>query len=126
MPSLLGKRKSRPVEEESEASMEAQELLKRHFEARFKPLTIAAAHAAPKVPANDPGADDSDGCQDDDDSDADTGESDSEWSGVSDSGNTDEDEDGMLFRCLAPAAQPGDRADKTGRDRHGNACDRGS
>ncbi|KAK3302163.1 uncharacterized protein B0T15DRAFT_294836 [Chaetomium strumarium] len=93
MPSLLGKRKARPVEEESETSVDAQEILKRHFEARFKPLAIAAAHAAPRRPANDPGTDDSDGSQDDDDSDADAGESDSEWSGISDSGNTDEDED---------------------------------
>ncbi|KAK4237062.1 hypothetical protein C8A03DRAFT_45045 [Achaetomium macrosporum] len=93
MPNLLGKRKSRPVEEdESEATVDAQEILKRHFEARFRPLAIAA-HAAPKKPAKDPEAGDSDGSQDDDDSDADAGAPDSEWSGVSDGESTDEDEE---------------------------------
>lgn len=91
MPSALGKRKSRPVEEEPEAQVDAQELLRRHFEARFKPLAAGAPpRAAPKKAANghpdtddSEGSDDSDYSQDDDDSDAETGQSD-EWGGVSD------------------------------------------
>jgi hypothetical protein len=91
MPSLLGKRKSRTAESEPEATADAQEILRRHFEAHFKPLDIAA-RAAPTKRANDPHSDSdsdathdsADGNQDDDDSEADAGQSDNEWGGLSD------------------------------------------
>src|SRR5947209_252077 len=90
MPSLLGKRKSRSAEEEQGAPADAQEILRRHFEAHFKPLDIAARAAPTKASkrANDlhsDAIDDSaDGSQDDDDSEADAGQSDPEWGGLSD------------------------------------------
>lgn len=93
MPSTLGKRKSRPAYEESETP-DAQELLRRHFEARFQPLAaVAPRRATPKKAADGhPDGDDSNGSnysQDEDDSDAEAGQSDSEWRGVSD------DDEGM-------------------------------
>jgi hypothetical protein len=93
MPGALGKRKSRAVEEEPEAQVDAQELLRRHFEARFKPLAASPA-AAPRAArrraanghpdSNTDGSDDSAYSQDGDDSDAEAGQSDPEWGGVSD------------------------------------------
>ncbi|AEO57735.1 hypothetical protein MYCTH_101762 [Thermothelomyces thermophilus ATCC 42464] len=85
MPGLLGKRKSRSTEEEPDAIVNAQELLRRHFEARFKPLDIAA-RAAPAKPTahNDSRGDDSDVGHDARDGEADLDESDSEWDGISD------------------------------------------
>jgi len=95
MPSMLGKRKSRPVEEEPEALADAQELLRRHFEARFKPLAGAAC-AAPNKPApatgRRPTRDDSQR-DDSSDSDADAGHSGSDWSGVSSGDDMDEDDE---------------------------------
>ena len=101
MPSTLGKRKSRAVEEQPEAIVDAQELLRRHFEARFKPLAADAARAAPKKTANN-GSDsnDSDTDQDGDDSEDDAGQSDAEWGGVSDDEDMDGDEEGMC-NCRA-------------------------
>ena len=75
MPSLLGKRKSRPVEEGPDATADAQEMLRRHFEARFKPLAVTAAATA----ANGRDSDDSDGSYD-----SDASQSGSDWGGVSD------------------------------------------
>lgn len=75
MPSLLGKRKSRPVEEGPDATADAQEMLRRHFEARFKPLAGTTAATA----AN--GLDSDDG---DDSDDSDASQSGSDWGGVSD------------------------------------------
>lgn len=97
MPSLLGKRKSRSVEAAPEAPADAQELLRRHFEAHFKPLAVAA-RAAPKTLDNDPDADGSDGSEDGDNS------SESGWSGVSDENNDTEDGDGegMSALCHQP------------------------
>jgi hypothetical protein len=112
MPSLLGKRKSRPVEEDSEALANAQELLRRHFEAHFKPLPGAARAAPKKKPANDHDSDGSDPSQDGDDSDASADQSDAEWGGVSD----DEDENGMRIR---PGLVPGGHAaEAEQRQRH--------
>lgn len=87
MPSLLGKRKSRTVDESSDAALDAQELLRRHFEARFKPLAVTPGAAPLKRPA------DSDDSQSDDHSESGTDLSESEWDGVSDDGDGDEDED---------------------------------
>ncbi|KAK3295937.1 uncharacterized protein B0H64DRAFT_159442 [Chaetomium fimeti] len=92
MPSPLGKRKSRATVEEPEAVADAQELLRQHFEARFKPLAASpAARAAPKKTTNndESDGDDTDASQDDDESEAESDQSNSEWGGVSD----DEDED---------------------------------
>ncbi len=75
MPSLLGKRKSRPVEEGPDATADAQEMLRRHFEARFKPLAVAA----PATAANGLDSDDGDGSYGSDGS-----QSGSDWGGVSD------------------------------------------
>ncbi|KAK4106509.1 hypothetical protein N658DRAFT_502959 [Parathielavia hyrcaniae] len=93
MPSVLGKRKYRPVGDNAEAIANAQELLRRHFEARFKPLPDAVC-AAQKRSANDIDSDDSRGSDvshDDDDSDAEADQVDSEWSGVSDDEETEAD-----------------------------------
>jgi hypothetical protein len=109
MPSLLGKRKS-PSTDDSDGSQEqldAQELLRRHFEAHFKPLAIPglANTTAKKTSGkasntkNGHDASDSESSQDESDShgDAETDQSDSEWSGVS-------DDEGMLgFVFLPPA-----------------------
>ncbi len=96
MPSTLGKRKSRPVEEEPDSVADAQELLRRHFEARFKPLAVAA-RAAPNKPAaasgRKPARDDSQLDDDDSDSDADAGHSGSDWSGVSSEDDIEEDDE---------------------------------
>lgn len=95
MPSLLGKRKSRPVGEAPEATADAQELLRRHFEARFKPLAVDARAAPNKQPANghdSHDSDDSDDSQDDDDESE--PEVDSDWGGVSDDEGEDEDDEG--------------------------------
>lgn len=101
MPGLLGKRKSRPSEEDAEEAVDAQEILRRHFEARFKPIAVAPC-AAPSSKKQALDQDDvSDGSQDDDDdSDADADQSEAEWDGVSEEDEDEdeedeEDEDGM-------------------------------
>ncbi len=89
MPSLLGKRKS-TVKDEPEATADAQEMLRRHFEARFKPLALYAAAAARATPKATNGqdsddSDDSDDGQDDDSgADSEASKSGSDWGGVSD------------------------------------------
>ncbi|KAL2263051.1 hypothetical protein VTK26DRAFT_8415 [Humicola hyalothermophila] len=83
MPGLLGKRKSRPSEEDPDQIANAQEILRRHFEARFKPIALAPC-AAPSNGEKKA----SNGNEDGDDSDAEKSQSESEWDGVS-----DEDED---------------------------------
>lgn len=86
MPGLLGKRKSRPTEEEPDSTIDAQEILRRHFEARFKPIAPAPCAAPPKKKntAPNPKSQASDDSQDDDDSEAEAGQDESEWDGVSD------------------------------------------
>ncbi|KAL2024386.1 hypothetical protein VTK56DRAFT_8197 [Thermocarpiscus australiensis] len=86
MPGVLGKRKSRSSEEEPNEALDAQEILRRHFEARFKPLDVAACAA----PSKKPTVDESDDSQDHDNSDADASHSESEWDGVSDDDNEGE------------------------------------
>ncbi|AEO69255.1 407b7d6d-30ca-4090-a772-65d54238098e [Thermothielavioides terrestris] len=98
MPSLLGKRKARSVEDKPEALADAHEILKRHFEAHFKPLGVAARAAPPKKRTNTDSESDSDGSDgnlsDGDDSNADEDLSDSGWSGVSTGESIDEGEEG--------------------------------
>lgn len=121
MPSLLGKRKSRATVEDPGAIADAQELLRQHFEARFKPLPGAAAapRAAPKKTANnDSDGDDIDASQDDDDSDSNADQSDVEWGGVSD--EDDEDEEGMHW-----FPWPCDTGPRLRQDRHRNTRRRG-
>lgn len=104
MPSLLGKRKSRAVED-PEAVADAQERLRRHFEAQFKPLAVVPL-TAPKKTTRKQHHNDSDNSDDDDGSDVGTDEADSEWDGVSDdeAGEEDEDEESTL---LHTAHHPG-------------------
>ncbi|KAK4196625.1 hypothetical protein QBC40DRAFT_233983 [Triangularia verruculosa] len=86
MPSALGKRKAPPAEEDV---VDAQEALRRHFEARFKMPTGIAPCAAPpsKKQARDEDEDD----EDDEDSDFDSDASEAEsWDGVS---SEEEEED---------------------------------
>lgn len=96
MPGLLGKRKSRQPGEGPDPALDAQEILRRHFEARFKPIDAAARAAQPnksEKPKKSAPNHASNGSQDDDDSEAGAGQSDSEWDGVSDGGEEDiEDE----------------------------------
>lgn len=98
MPGLLGKRKSPSTEEESDAAVDAQELLRRHFEARFKPLDIAS-HATPaKATANnDSRSSDGNDSHDVLDCEADGDGSDSEWDGISDDGNSTEGGEGLCI-----------------------------
>ncbi|KAL2164464.1 hypothetical protein VTH06DRAFT_3680 [Thermothelomyces fergusii] len=85
MPGLLGKRKLQSTEEEPDAALNAQELLRRHFEAHFKPLDIAAPAVPAKATANDGSrGGDSDAGHDVYDGETDQDESDSEWDGISD------------------------------------------
>jgi hypothetical protein len=112
MPSLLGKRKSRAVEEDPESLANAQEILRRHFEAHFKPLPVAARAAPKKKPANDLDSDNGNLSQDGDDSDASADQSDGEWGGVSD----DENKDGM--RISPSLVLGGYAADAEQRRRH--------
>lgn len=92
MPSGLGKRKAPPAEEDV---VDAQEALRRHFEARFKmPAGIAPCAAPPsKRQARDEDEDDEEEEEEEeDDSDFDSDESDAEsWDGVS---SEEEEEDG--------------------------------
>jgi hypothetical protein len=67
--------------------MDAQELLRRHFEARFKPLTVAPLVPPPKTNVGH----DSDDSQNEDDGESDSDLSESEWDGVSDSGESDDE-----------------------------------
>ncbi|KAK0736984.1 hypothetical protein B0T21DRAFT_264422, partial [Apiosordaria backusii] len=88
MPSALGKRKAPPAEEDV---VDAQEALRRHFEARFKmPAGIAPCAAPPsKKQARD---EDEDGEEDDGDSDSGSDHSDAEsWDGVSSEEEEDDD-----------------------------------
>ncbi|KAL2271626.1 hypothetical protein VTJ83DRAFT_997 [Remersonia thermophila] len=121
MPSSLGKRKSRTSEDAdgSQEPMDAQELLRRHFEAHFKPLAApGAARAAQKDAANanpSKGArsvSDSESDQDEDysDGDVETDQSDSEWSGVS-----DDDEDGFEGHKVEVVDHSSSSADPTAK-----------
>lgn len=77
MAPVLGKRKARPVDREPATEPEdAQAIFRRHFEAQFKPLPVAAK---PVLAAGSEDETDSDG-------------EDSEWDGIS-----DEDDDGEMF-----------------------------
>ncbi|KAK4166671.1 hypothetical protein QBC43DRAFT_313104 [Cladorrhinum sp. PSN259] len=83
----LGKRKSRASEDDV---ADAQEALRRHFEARFKPIDIAPVINSRVAPAEKEDNDSSEGGEDDDDysgSDSDDG-----WNGVS--GDEDDSEEG--------------------------------
>lgn len=84
MPSVLGKRKSPSSENGSDTVPDAHEILRRHFEARFKPLAVAPPPK--KAPAHDG--------SEDDDSEASADQSESEWDGLSDDGDEDGDEIG--------------------------------
>ena len=82
---VLGKRKTRPSEEESaEALAKAQAIFQRHFESTFQPLDLAPLSNTAKK--NGDGDDEDHG-----DNETDTDPSDSEWDGLSG------DEDGMPF-----------------------------
>ncbi len=82
MAAVLGKRKTRPSEEESaEALAKAQAIFQRHFESTFAPL-----HVAPVRSASRPGEDED---EDAEDLRSDTDGSESEWDGLS------ADDDGM-------------------------------
>ncbi|KAL1842739.1 hypothetical protein VTJ49DRAFT_4377 [Mycothermus thermophilus] len=117
MPTSLGKRKSRTSEDAdgSHESIDAQELLRRHFEAHFKPLAVpGAACAAQKKTSTNANhldgahpASDSESGQDDDDSDggAETGQSDSEWSGVS---NDEDDFEGRTVEVVDHSSSSAD------------------
>ena len=73
---VLGKRKTRPSEEESaEALAKAQAIFQRHFESTFAPL-----HVAPVQSASRPGGDED---EDAEDLRSDTEGSESEWDGLS-------------------------------------------
>ncbi|KXX75089.1 Protein FAF1 [Madurella mycetomatis] len=100
MPSLLGKRKSRSADDDSGAFADAQELLKRHFEARFKPLAVAPCAAPPKKPTADRDGDGSGSSdnQNDGDSELDTDQSESEWDGVSNDGDEEDNDDSETHR----------------------------
>lgn len=77
MGSILGKRKSRIIDESSTAEPEdARAIFQRHFEARFAPLPPSTSKRAPKTARAD-GADGSD-------------TEDSEWGGISEDESEDE------------------------------------
>ncbi|KAJ4304382.1 pre-rRNA processing and 40S ribosomal subunit assembly [Collariella sp. IMI 366227] len=95
MPSLLGKRKSQAVED-PEAVADAQERLRRHFEAQFKPLAVAPL-TAPKKTTRKQNHNDSDSSEDDNGSDAGKDSADSEWDGVSGDEEEEEDKEGKLL-----------------------------
>ncbi|KAK4179282.1 hypothetical protein QBC36DRAFT_180509 [Triangularia setosa] len=89
MTSALGKRKAPPVEEDV---VDAQEALRRHFEARFKMPAGIAPCAAPSSKKQARGEDE-DNEEDEDDSDFDSDESNAEsWDGVS---SEEEEGDGL-------------------------------
>ncbi|KAK4457183.1 hypothetical protein QBC42DRAFT_279670 [Cladorrhinum samala] len=93
----LGKRKVRSSEDDED--VDAQEALRRHFEARFKPLAVApvaASRAAKQKRAKDSNSDsdsDSDSGKDEDEDDYSGSESDDGWGGVSDNEHDDSDEE---------------------------------
>ncbi|KAM7192519.1 protein FAF1 [Rhypophila sp. PSN 637] len=94
---MLGKRKARPTEEkqqeeEDSAAVAARELLRKHFEARFKPVAAPASASCAAKPKNnknnaDSDSKDSDDYYDDEDEDddmlSDESEEDDEWGGLS-------------------------------------------
>ncbi|KAK3996073.1 hypothetical protein QBC44DRAFT_6479 [Cladorrhinum sp. PSN332] len=88
----LGKRKSRASDDDV---VDAQEALRRHFEARFKPIAIAPAVASRAAQAGeeDSNSDKEEEEDDDDDGDYSGPDSDDVWGGVSGDGDEDEDED---------------------------------
>ncbi|EGS20624.1 uncharacterized protein CTHT_0024580 [Thermochaetoides thermophila DSM 1495] len=75
MPGLLGKRKSR-AEEDPEAVAKAQELLRKHFEAQFKPIDLAP------LPRRAIESEDEEDESSEEGSDVNSGEGD-EWDGIS-------------------------------------------
>lgn len=103
MPSMLGKRKNRPADEQEDedaAAAAARELLRKHFEARFKPVAepapaSRASKARSKSDNADPGSEDGGDYYDDDEDEDYTTISDEsdedEWGGLS--GNEDGDDD---------------------------------
>ncbi|KAM7204063.1 hypothetical protein V8F20_003761 [Naviculisporaceae sp. PSN 640] len=105
MPSLLGKRKTRPTEgqekegEEDAAAAAARELLRKHFESRFKPVAVPAPASCASRSRSKSNADsgsedeeDEDDYSDDEDENTNSDESsdDDEWGGLS--GEEDEDD----------------------------------
>ncbi|KAK3375126.1 hypothetical protein B0H63DRAFT_268128 [Podospora didyma] len=103
MPSMLGKRKSRSSgaaavkgDDTAVDISDAQATLQRFFEASFRPISVAARAsktAAARQGQEDDEMDEDDDDDDDDDS-TDSDQSESEWDGVSEEGNDNEDHDG--------------------------------
>ncbi|KAH8890767.1 hypothetical protein GQ53DRAFT_765508 [Thozetella sp. PMI_491] len=94
MATVLGKRKTRHVEDESadglaqaQAQAHAQAVFQRHFEASFAPLAVEPYHKPPVGGASD---------DDESDNETVTDESGSEWGGVSDAEEGDGDDDAEL------------------------------
>lgn len=91
----LGKRKSRSSEDDE--VVDAQEALRRHFEARFKPLAVApvaAFRAAKQKNEKDSNSDsDSEEDEDEDEDDYSGSDSDDGWGGVSDNEHDNSDEE---------------------------------
>lgn len=89
MPSMLGKRKARPAEDKEEddsAAAAARDLLRKHFEARFKPVAAPgpAVHASKSQRNEDDDSEDDDDYDDDEDDETISDESsDGEWGGLS-------------------------------------------
>ncbi|KAK3313847.1 hypothetical protein B0H66DRAFT_363858 [Apodospora peruviana] len=108
---MLGKRKTRPSEEPGEdddSAAAARALLRKHFEARFKPLAVSAAPATPESKRD---ADDSDSEGDDygSDQDKDTvsdDQSESEWEGVSEDGQEEDSDSRRVEVVDHTVAQP--------------------
>ena len=105
---MLGKRKTRSTEDKDEddsAAAAARDLLRKHFEARFKPVAASgpAAHASKSQRNIESGSEDDDDYDDDDDDEDDETisdeSSDGEWGGLS----GDEQEDsGMSLGSSCP------------------------
>lgn len=96
MATVLGKRKARTATAEAPAISpeEAQEMLRRHFEAQFQPLDVGGSSSAPgkdvdgldddRSEESDAQEDDDEDDDEEDDEDSNDGEDD-EWGGISDS-----------------------------------------
>jgi len=93
MPGLLGKRKSR-AEEDPEAVAKAQELLRKHFEAQFKPIDLAP------LPRRAIESEDEEDESSEEGSDVNSGEGD-EWDGISgDEDGTESEGDESDGMCI--------------------------
>lgn len=107
MPSMLGKRKTRPTEkkgeeEEDAAAAAAREALRKHFEARFKPVAVSAPASCASKSKSRSNLYES-GSEDEDDDYSDDGEEgddntishesgdDDEWAGLSGAEGEDDD-----------------------------------